>query len=89
MRSGTGGRAAVRSFRFPIAARLYGERYDRGVPPAGRTSPRPAVSTLNFGAGQTRANNALLMIDSDGFFTVENAAPADAHLIVDVSGTFD
>ncbi len=51
--------------------------------------PRPAVSTLNFGAGQTRANNALLMIDSDGFFTVENAAPADAHLIVDVSGAFD
>lgn len=49
-----------------------------------------ASSTLNFGAGQTRANNALAGVDAAGSLTVLADGPPDmtVHLIVDVSGYF-
>ena len=46
----------------------------------------PPTSTINYSAGQTRANNAILPIDS-GIFLVRCAqSSGTAHLIVDVSG---
>jgi hypothetical protein len=48
------------------------------------------TSTLNFAAGQTRANNAVLMLATDGSGTVRfvNTAAGSSHLILDVNGYF-
>jgi hypothetical protein len=50
----------------------------------------PLVSTINFAAGQTRANNAVTGLNGAGQFIVRTAMPAgkSAHLIVDVNGYF-
>ena len=50
----------------------------------------PETSTINFGAGQTRANNAFFLLPTDGTGTisVKNDAPGTVHLIVDVNGYF-
>lgn len=54
--------------------------------------PRPPVSTLNFAAGQTRANNAILGLASDASGTLAATAfmlgNGTVHLIVDVDGYF-
>jgi PKD repeat protein len=54
--------------------------------------PRPPVSTINFAAGQTRANNAIIGLASDATGTIAAAATLGAsgtvHLIVDVDGYF-
>jgi S-formylglutathione hydrolase FrmB len=51
----------------------------------------PLASTINFSAGQTRANNAIpgLSMDGTGSVTVENAAAGPVHFILDVSGYFE
>jgi hypothetical protein len=51
----------------------------------------PAVSTINFSAGQTRANNAvaLLAFDASGSLKVTNASTHKVHLILDVNGYFE
>jgi hypothetical protein len=55
-------------------------------------APLPGTSTLNFAAGQTRANNAVLALASDGSGTLAVRAlvpgAGQVHLIVDVSGYF-
>jgi len=50
----------------------------------------PATSLLNFAAGQTRANNAVASLASDGSgtFALRNASPGTAHVVVDVAGYF-
>jgi hypothetical protein len=53
----------------------------------------PATSTVNFAAGQTRANNAILALASNGEGTL-GITPAisgggTVHVIVDVSGWFE
>lgn len=49
----------------------------------------PPASTLNFGAGQTRANNAIIPISSDGDVRVLTVLPSGSvHLILDVFGYF-
>ena len=51
----------------------------------------PGVSTVNFAAGQTRANNAILSLATSGSGTVAvlNGSPSGAvHLIVDLNGYF-
>ncbi len=53
----------------------------------------PAASTINFGPGQTRANNAILSLALNGTGTV-NVSPAvtgngTVHLILDVVGYFE
>ncbi len=50
----------------------------------------PGSSSINFAAGQTRANNAILMLarDGTGTVTVLNASAGSNHLIVDVNGYF-
>jgi photosystem II stability/assembly factor-like uncharacterized protein len=46
----------------------------------------PSTSTINFRAGQTRANNAMLTLDSQGRIAVTSTA--DTDLVFDVSGYF-
>ncbi len=51
----------------------------------------PLASSMNFGAGQTRANNAILRLATDGSGTiaVANGAPGIVHFILDVNGYFE
>jgi len=48
------------------------------------------TSSLNFSAGQTRANNAMVKLSTDGLGTlaVQNGASGDVDVIVDVNGYF-
>lgn len=51
----------------------------------------PATSTLNFNAGTTRANNAILVLSADHLGTLGARAiliSGQVHLIVDVNGYF-
>ena len=48
------------------------------------------TSTLNYGAGQTRANNAMLELATDGLGSVGvlNSSAGAVHVILDVNGYF-
>jgi hypothetical protein len=50
-------------------------------------SPAPSVSAINFRAGQTRANNAIVQLGAGGTLAVQSAAPT--HFIIDVNGYFE
>ena len=50
-------------------------------------SPAPSVSAINFRAGQTRANNAIVPLGAGGTLAVQSAAPT--HFIPDVNGYFE
>ncbi len=60
---------------------------DLVVYPNGIASP-PVASTVSFHAGQTRANNSLVYLASDGSFLVKNNASGALDLVVDVNGYF-
>jgi hypothetical protein len=51
---------------------------------------QPNTSTLNFAAGQTRANNAVLPLSADGTaaLCIKNGSTGPVHVIVDVNGYF-
>jgi hypothetical protein len=49
----------------------------------------PLASTLNFAAGQTRANNAILTLGTGGAASVFNAAPGPVNFLIDVTGWFE
>jgi 5-hydroxyisourate hydrolase-like protein (transthyretin family) len=50
---------------------------------------RPTVSTVNYGAGQTRANNAIIALSPSGGMTIYVGQPSGTvHVIVDVTGYF-
>ncbi len=51
----------------------------------------PLASTINFSAGQTRANNAVLRLSNDGSgsVTVYNGSTGSVHFILDVNGYFE
>ena len=57
--------------------------------PAGGAIPQTSV--LNFSAGQTRANNAVLLLGTGGSASFSTALPpgGTVHLIVDVNGYFE
>jgi uncharacterized repeat protein (TIGR01451 family) len=56
--------------------------------PAGTTMP--LASSLNYGAGQTRASNAVVPLNGLGELAVRCNQPAGtAHLILDVNGYFE
>ena len=50
----------------------------------------PPTSTINFSTGQTRANNAVVVLAADGSGTVNvtNGSAASVHFILDVNGYF-
>jgi hypothetical protein len=49
------------------------------------------ATAMNYKAGQTRANNAMVMLatDGSGSFGIQNAAPAAVHFLLDVNGYFE
>jgi hypothetical protein len=51
----------------------------------------PNASALNFAAGRTRANNAIVMLASSGSgtFAVRNSATASVDVVIDVNGYFE
>ena len=51
----------------------------------------PLVSTINYVAGLTRANNAIVGASADGqvAITAHNASSGEVHLILDVTGYFE
>ena len=51
-------------------------------------TPAPLVSSLNYAAGQTRANNAIAPLSSGGHIAVLCAPSGTAHVIADVNGYF-
>ena len=52
----------------------------------------PGASTINFGAGRTRANNALIVLGTGGQIAIRNDMPpgstATTDVLIDVSGYF-
>ncbi|MES1241755.1 MAG: DUF1800 family protein [Acidobacteriota bacterium] len=50
--------------------------------------PKPATSTINFRAGQNRANNAILPLGTAGGMTVYSGTQGDVRIILDVTGYF-
>jgi len=57
----------------------------------GNSLAAPLVSSLDFFAGQTRANNAIVPLATDGSGTVKvkNGSRAAVHFVLDVSGYFE
>ncbi len=57
--------------------------------PAGQ--PVPTASTINYVAGQNRANNAVIPLDATGALAAFVAQPAGTtvHLVIDVNGYFE
>ena len=53
-------------------------------------TPRPTTSVINFRAGQTRANNAVVRLGSAAAVTLFSGQPTGAvHVVVDVNGWFE
>jgi uncharacterized repeat protein (TIGR01451 family) len=48
----------------------------------------PLVSSINFPAGLTRANNAVVPLAPDGTLQVKNGSAGAVHLVLDVNGYF-
>jgi hypothetical protein len=55
--------------------------------PAG--SALPLASAINFSAGQTRANNAVLRLGAGGAVSVRNGSSGTVQVILDVTGYFE
>jgi hypothetical protein len=53
--------------------------------------PVPTVATINYAAGQTRANNAVVKLNNNGSLSVfvGQLAGTTVHLILDVNGYFE
>ena len=51
----------------------------------------PLVSAINFVAGQTRANNAIVAAAADGSVAIKvlNSSPGTVQFILDVNGYFE
>ncbi|HEX9149593.1 MAG TPA: hypothetical protein VF958_10575 [Thermoanaerobaculia bacterium] len=49
----------------------------------------PLASMLNFLAGQTKANNAVLPLGTGGAVTIFNGGAGAAHVLIDVTGWFE
>ena len=77
----------ARAAAFNLAVTLSTAGGDLRVFPAG--AGLPLVSALNWNAGQTRANNAVIQLGPSGDVTVHPDQPSGTvHLIVDVTGYF-
>jgi hypothetical protein len=49
----------------------------------------PLASSLNYGPGQTRANNTVVRLGNGGLSVRCTQASGTAHLILDVTGYFE
>lgn len=52
-------------------------------------APATGTSTLNFQAGQTRANNVAMALGASGDVVVDGLPSGTAHIILDVVGWFE
>jgi len=51
--------------------------------------PQPITSTINYSAGQTRANNAIVQVGADGSIAATcGQGSGTTHFIIDVVGYF-
>jgi hypothetical protein len=49
----------------------------------------PQIATLNYGAGQTRGNNGIFRLGTEGDLAVyRKQASGRVHLIIDINGYF-
>jgi hypothetical protein len=86
-----GGQCGVPSSAQSVAVNLTVTESTSGgyltVYPAG--SPIPLASTINFGAGQTRTNNAVVTLGLSGDIAVACGQPSGTvHFILDAAGYF-
>ena len=53
-------------------------------------TPRPLVSTINFGKGQTRANNAITTFSGSGAVAIhdDQSVGNSVQIVLDVNGYF-
>ena len=80
--------ASARSVALTLAVTQPTAPGDLSLFPAGTTPP--LVSAINYRAGQTRANNAIVALSGAGSLAVYcNQASGTVHLILDVSGYFE
>lgn len=50
----------------------------------------PLVSTMNFRPGQTRANNAIILLGPGGTLAVSSGQPTGSvHVLLDANGYFE
>ncbi len=78
--------AQAAAFNFTVVGPTIGG--DLRIFPGG--AALPTVSTINYKAGQTRANNAILLLGPTGDITVRvDQASGSVHLIIDVTGYFE
>ena len=54
----------------------------------GDEASAPLVSTINFSAGQTRGNNAILPLAADGSIKLKNGSVGTVDFVLDVNGYF-
>jgi len=89
---------AAKAVRPRRTAAQAGSSNSRTVTPTGQGdvrifpggSPAPLVSTTNWRAGQTRANNAIVLLGPTGDITVHpDQATGTIHFIIDVNGYFE
>jgi hypothetical protein len=79
--------AGAKAAAFNLAVTLSTAAGDLRVFPAG--AALPLVSAINWNAGQTRANNAVIQFGASGDITVHPDMPSGSvHLILDVFGYF-
>jgi len=80
--------ATAKAVSLNIAATAQSAAGHLSLYPGGTTPP--TASSLNYAAGQTRANNAIVMLGPLGDFGVRCVqGSGTAHLIVDVNGYFE
>jgi len=80
--------ATARSVAFNFTVVLAGDSGHLTIYPAG--TPLPLASTINYGIGKTRANNAIVSLGPTGEVSVLCSQPTgQTHLVIDVVGYFD
>jgi len=80
--------AGARSVAVNVTVVAPGTSGDLRIFPAG--SALPSSSVINFRKGQTRANNAVLLLNSTGEVSVRcDAASGGVHFLLDVDGYFE
>jgi len=59
---------------------------DLRIYPAGPGISAPLVSTMNYSAGQTRANNAIVLLGPTGGITIQADGAGTVDVLIDVTG---
>ncbi|HEY8022065.1 MAG TPA: hypothetical protein VIH93_13255 [Thermoanaerobaculia bacterium] len=78
--------AEARALALNVTVVQPGAAGDLRLFPSGQ--PAPPTSTISFGTGQIRANNAVTALSSGGAVTVQVDSAAGLQLLLDVTGYF-